>query len=90
MKTKDGRKIGEVDGFMVDTGQRKVRYLETKVDKDVLGADDDRWMLLPVGRARLDDEHDVVDLAVDASELRTMSLSHHQQREKPGAKDRTR
>ena len=77
VKTTDGRKVGEVDGLIIDTGKRKVRYLESKIDKDVLGTDDDQWMLLPIGRARLDDDKDEVLLSTSASDLRNMPISKH-------------
>lgn len=34
----DGRRIGEVDDLLVDTHAMKVRYLEVRLDRDLLGA----------------------------------------------------
>lgn len=72
VRAREGRKVGEVDDLVVDTGQRKVRYLEVKVDRDVAGTDEDRWMLFPIGKARLDDDADEVRLEASASDIREM------------------
>jgi photosynthetic reaction center H subunit len=54
--THDGRKVGKVDELIVDTSALKARYMEVKVDKDIAGTDDDRWAVVPVGTARLDED----------------------------------
>jgi sporulation protein YlmC with PRC-barrel domain len=54
----DGRKIGEVDELLVDTNAMKVRYLDVDVDDSVMG--DDRHVLIPIGYARLEQDHDRV------------------------------
>lgn len=56
----DGRKVGKVDDLVVDTTDLTVRYLEVKVDRDAAGTDDDTWVLIPVGAARLDEKDDAV------------------------------
>jgi sporulation protein YlmC with PRC-barrel domain len=56
----DGRRVGKVDDLIVDTTDLVVKYLEVKVDHEVLGTDEDTWRLVPIGAARLDDEGDVV------------------------------
>jgi photosynthetic reaction center H subunit len=55
----NGQKIGEVDDLLVDVDAQRVRYLIVKLDEDVARAKD-REILIPVGLARLDDEHDDV------------------------------
>ena len=55
----DGRKLGEVDELLVDTAAMKVRYLDVDLDGDV-GGDPERHVLVPIGYARLDREHDRV------------------------------
>jgi sporulation protein YlmC with PRC-barrel domain len=57
----DGRKIGEVDDLLVDTGAMKVRYLDVDLDDALAG--DDRHVLIPIGYARLnrDDDQILVD-----------------------------
>jgi sporulation protein YlmC with PRC-barrel domain len=56
----DGRRVGKVDDLIVDTDELVVKYLELKVDGDVLGTGEDTWVLVPIGAARLDDDDEVV------------------------------
>jgi uncharacterized protein (TIGR02271 family) len=59
----DGKRVGEVENLLVDTGAMKVRYLDVDVDGDLLKTDRDRHVLVPIGYARLDrdDNRIVVD-----------------------------
>lgn len=54
----DGRKIGEVDTLLVDTGAMKVRYLDVDIDDDLIAGD--RHVLIPIGFARLDEDSDQI------------------------------
>lgn len=67
VRSSDGRNIGKVEDLIVDTGLMKVRYMEVKIDKDAVGGDDDRYVVLPIGEARLDDDEDDVYINVDAA-----------------------
>ena len=58
--TADGWKLGEVDDLVVDLRAMRVRYIVVKISKDLLIADADRRVFLPLGTARLDDERDDV------------------------------
>ena len=61
VRTPDDRKIGKVEELIVDPTERRVRYMEVKVDRKALGWDDDRHILIPIGTARLiGDKHDVL------------------------------
>lgn len=60
VKTAANGKIGTIDTLIVDPAAMQVRYMEVKVDKDVLGTDDDCDVLVPISTARLDDDNDVV------------------------------
>lgn len=61
VRTPDDRKIGKVEELIVDPQERRVRYMEVKVDHKALGFDDDRHILVPIGAARLrEDGHDVL------------------------------
>lgn len=61
VRTPDDRKIGKVEELIVDPVERRVRYMEVKVDGKTLGIDDDRHILVPIGTARLrEDGHDVL------------------------------
>jgi uncharacterized protein (TIGR02271 family) len=62
----DGRKIGEVEDLIVDTGAMKVRYLDIEVEKD-FRAGDDRHILIPVGQARLHEKEDHVHVSTLSS-----------------------
>ncbi|HYH79298.1 MAG TPA: PRC-barrel domain-containing protein [Longimicrobium sp.] len=73
----DGQKIGEVDDLLVDTSAMKVRYLDVGVD-DGVSAEPDRHVLVPIGYARLDRDHDrvIVD-QLSSADLRSIpSYSH--------------
>lgn len=61
VRTPDDRKIGKVEELIVDPVERRVRYMEVKVDRKALNIDDDRHILIPIGTARLkEDGHDVL------------------------------
>jgi uncharacterized protein (TIGR02271 family) len=68
----DGRKIGEVEDLIVDTGAMKVRYLDIEVDKDFRADDDNRRILVPVGHARLHEDEDHVHISsLSSTDVRT-------------------
>ena len=55
----DGRRVGKVDDVLVDTSTMTVKYIELKVDDDVLlpevvPGEEDRWLLVPVELAHID------------------------------------
>ena len=56
----DGTKVGKVDDLLVDTTDMSVKYIEVKVDAKALDADEDEWVLVPVGTAHLADDDDIV------------------------------
>ena len=61
VRTPDDRKIGKVEELIVDPAERRVRYIEVKVDRKALGFDEDRHILVPIGAARIkEDGHDVL------------------------------
>ncbi len=55
VRTPDGNTIGKVEELIVDPAERRVRYIEVNVDRNVLGLDEDRHILVPIGAARLED-----------------------------------
>jgi uncharacterized protein (TIGR02271 family) len=68
----DGRKIGEVEELIVDTGAMKVRYLDVEVNKDFRASDDHR-ILIPIGQARLHEDEDHVHVnALTSTEVRSL------------------
>jgi len=56
VKTPDGRNIGKVDELIVDAAEKRVRYMDVKVDRKTLGVDDDRHILIPIGAAQLSEK----------------------------------
>lgn len=54
----DGERLGKIDELIVDPEIGKVRYLDIKLDTDLVVVDDNRHILLPIGVATLDEEHD--------------------------------
>jgi sporulation protein YlmC with PRC-barrel domain len=76
--TADGRRIGEVDNLLIDTGAMKVRYLDIDLDDEALELEGERHVLVPIGYARLDDDDDrvIVD-ELQASQLRGLPEYTH-------------
>jgi sporulation protein YlmC with PRC-barrel domain len=74
----DGRKIGEVDELLVDTGAMKVRYLDVDLDHGLVAGEHDRHVLVPIGYARLDRDHDrvIVD-EITSHDLRAIPAYDH-------------
>lgn len=62
VRTADGEKVGSVRDLVVDTQLMKVRYIEARIDREVLNTGSDRHVLIPIGSARLDDSKDDVYL----------------------------
>lgn len=60
VRTQDGRKVGKVEELIVDTAALKARYMEVKLDRDFAGGDDERWALIPIGTAHIDEKEDEV------------------------------
>lgn len=56
----DRNSIGEVHDLLVDTDALKVRYMDVELHREVVSADRDRHVLIPIGYARLDEERDRV------------------------------
>lgn len=49
----DGALVGHVDELIIDPDLMKVRYLQVKLDKALAVSKGDRYILVPIGRARL-------------------------------------
>ena len=82
---RDGSKIGEVHDLLVDTAAMRVRYLDVELDRDLLGSlpavpgvastgalMQHRHVLVPIGTARLDDDHD--DVYVDSLDAQDVAV----------------
>lgn len=89
---RDGRKIGEVHDLLVDTGAMRVRYLDVELDRDLLAGlpevpgvahtgalMEHRHVLVPIGTAKLDEDHDDVHVeSMDASDVGVLPPYDHQ------------
>jgi hypothetical protein len=62
-------KIGEVEDLLVDSANMRVRYIEVKLEKDLVRNDDRRHALIPIGQARLNEEDDNVLVSLDSDRL---------------------
>ncbi|MDF2771544.1 MAG: PRC-barrel domain protein [Geminicoccaceae bacterium] len=65
VRSADGTKIGKVEDLLFDTGERRVRYVEVALDRDLAKDAGREYALVPIGQARLNDDSDdvIVDLA---------------------------
>jgi sporulation protein YlmC with PRC-barrel domain len=50
----DGRRVGRVDDVVVDTSTMTAKYLEVKLDPEVMLGEEDRWVLVPVESVQVD------------------------------------
>ena len=69
VKTTAGQKVGKVKDLIVDLGAMKVRYVDVELDKKAMGLREDRHVLLPIGTARLDDDHNDVIVRETVADL---------------------
>ncbi|MDB5137474.1 MAG: PRC-barrel domain containing protein [Mucilaginibacter sp.] len=53
IKTRSGKKAGDVSDLLFEPHSRKVRYLIVDLDDNQLGLDEDRKVLVPIGMAEL-------------------------------------
>lgn len=80
VKTSDGMRAGKVDDLIVDTDAMQVRYLDVELDRKTLELSEDRHVLVPIGNARLDDEHDDILLgSMTAAQVATLQPYQHGQ-----------
>lgn len=85
-----GRKVGKVKDLLFDENAMKVRYIVTNLKKgDLLDLDDDRYILIPIGQARLDTENDNV-LIPDVGRDTIAGLPHYEKVDDLTREDETR
>ncbi len=72
VRASNGDKIGDVEDLLVDSATLRVRYIEVKLEKDLVANADRRHALLPIGSARLDDDDDNVLVSMDSERLRAL------------------
>ena len=71
VKTPTGRKLGKVKDLIVSVAERRVRYVDVEVDRDMRGPADDMngHALLPIGTVQLDEKHDDVLMSMANDEF---------------------
>jgi len=65
----DGTEIGKVHELLVDLDALRTRYLDVRLTSEVAAAPEDRDVLVPIGAARVDDDHDVVTVSLTAERV---------------------
>ncbi|MGQ0540136.1 MAG: PRC-barrel domain-containing protein [Gemmatimonadaceae bacterium] len=69
VRTADARPIGAVMDVLVDTGAARARYIDVELNRSILGLDDLRHVLLPIGVARIDKSQDTVYVNIAAADV---------------------
>ena len=65
VRSPDGTKLGKVEDLLFDTAERRIRYIEVALVKDIAKTAARDYALVPIGQAQLDDADD--DVIVDLS-----------------------
>ena len=65
VRSADGTKVGKVEDLLFDTGERRIRYVEVALDRDIKKDTGRDYALVPIGQARLNNDND--DVIVDLS-----------------------
>src|SRR5215218_739641 len=69
VRSADGTKIGKVADLLFDTGERRIRYVEVALDRDIAKDTTRDYALVPIGQARLDDDKDDVIVELSRTDL---------------------
>ena len=69
VRSADGTKIGKVEDLLYDTGERRIRYVEVALDRDIAKSSGRDYALVPIGHARLNDANDDVIVELSSTEL---------------------
>ena len=65
----DGSEVGKVHELLVDLDSLRTRYLDVRLTADVAATSEDRDVLVPIGAARIDDDHDVVTVPLNTERV---------------------
>ncbi len=68
----NGEKVGDVEDVLVDSVTRRVRYIEIKLEKDLVANAERRHALLPIGAVRLDEHDKNVHVNLQSERLRSL------------------
>lgn len=77
----DRHRVGRVDDVVLDTAAMTAKYLEVKVDPEVLLGEKDRWVLVPVESVRL--SADEARIVIDHLPAGGLADAPHNNRELP-------
>jgi hypothetical protein len=58
----DGAEVGKVHELLVDLDSLRTRYLDVRLTTEVAAAPEDRDVLVPIGAATIDNDHDVITI----------------------------
>jgi len=65
----DGTEIGKVHELLVDLDAMRTRYLDVRLTTEVAAAPEDRDVLVPIGAANIEQDHDVVRIPLTAERV---------------------
>ena len=65
----DGTEIGKVHDLLVDLDAMRTRYLDVRLTSEVAAAPEDRDVLVPIGAASVEHDHDVVRIPLTAERV---------------------
>jgi photosynthetic reaction center H subunit len=65
----DGVEIGKVHELLVDLDAMRTRYLDVRLTNEVAAAPEDRDVLVPIGAANVEQDHDVVRIPLTAERV---------------------
>ncbi len=69
VRASNGDKIGDVEDLLVDSATMRVRYIEVKLEKDLVSDNNRRHALIPIGAARLNEDKDDVLISLASERL---------------------
>ena len=65
----DGTEVGKVHELLVDLDSLRTRYLDVRLTTEVAAAPEDRDVLVPIGAASIDNDHDVITIPLTAERV---------------------
>ena len=65
----DGTEVGKVHELLVDLDAMRTRYLDVRLTSEVAAAPEDRDVLVPIGAAIVEKDHDVVRIPLSAERV---------------------
>jgi len=69
VRAADGTKLGKVEDLLYDTAERRIRYIEVALAKDIAKSAARDYALVPIGQARLNDTDDDVIIDLSSTDL---------------------